>query len=258
MFSKAKASSESPSRAVNYFRHFPTSFLKPYGVADGPLLEDTVLRRISSINCEWLRRPQTAASEFSETIEKNLTLLSDHDSIFLKKNKFAAIREKLQAFLEVLAKLNTKNTEEVPAPADIKRFLQTMLQENEEIDNFFQEMFQYGGAMYLLGVHYCSIKALLSNPDTYAEKCLDTFSNELKRFKSDPTIKGMKTMLTKACCNESQASGSHAPKKATKRNLVELLDSDDETESHDEPQEDEVRPPTNQKKKSKKTKKEKK
>jgi hypothetical protein len=68
---KQMKSNEPGSPAVNYFRHIPTSFLKGYGMAD-EAPSQVVMRRLSSINCEWLRRPHTGGSEFAETIEKNL------------------------------------------------------------------------------------------------------------------------------------------------------------------------------------------
>jgi hypothetical protein len=150
MYSKGKQqSTQSPSKAVNYFRHFPTSFLKPYDLADVPLTEETVLRRMSPINCEWMRRPQTGFSEFAETIDNNLNLLKENDCDFLKKRKFVAIARKLENFSRVLKKFNTRNTEDQPQPADIKEMLKVFLSNDEEIDSFFQQMFQFGGAKTL-------------------------------------------------------------------------------------------------------------
>ena len=179
-----------------------------------------------------MRRPEIGMSEFAETIEKNLSFLTENDCHFLKKNKFISISGKLQNFTTLLRKLNTRNTDEHIAPPHIKQFLKLLL--DDEMDDLFQQMFHFGGAMFLLGVHYCSIKALLSNPEFYAQNSLDTFSKELKQFKADGTIKGMKTMLTSACCKQSQASTSAGSSRSAKRNLVQLLESDDE-EQEDQP-----------------------
>ena len=242
MFSKGKLSTQSPSKAVNYFRHFPTSFLKPYGLADAPLSDEALLRRMSPINCEWMRRPQTGVSEFAETIDQNLSFLSENSSDFLKKRKFTAMAQKLLSFTTLLKKFNTRNNDDQPAPGDIKDLLKVLLADNEEVDDFFQQMYQFGGAMYLLGVHYSSIKALLSNPEFYAQNSLDTFSKELKDFKTDATIKGMKNMLTAACCSSSQPSTSGASGRPRKRNLLQFLESDDDEEHQEQEQNPPAKP----------------
>ena len=126
---KQKASPNQPSSpAVNFFRHFPTSFLRPYGRADPAPTEDVVMRSISSINREWLRRPQTGISEFAETIEANLNFLTENHSKFTKHSNFCALTDRLGDFLTLLKKLNTKNSEESQATAEeLKQFLKIML-----------------------------------------------------------------------------------------------------------------------------------
>ncbi|CAB3982325.1 Hypothetical predicted protein [Paramuricea clavata] len=164
------------STAVNYFRHFPTSFLKPYGMVDEAPSQEVVMRRLSSINCEWLRRPQTGQSS-SKTIKDNLG-----------------------NFTDLVKKLNTKNADQEPATTeDMKQFLKAMLTENEAVDKFFQDMTKFGGAMYFLGTHYTVNKTLLNNPDAYASKGLETFCPEMTEFKANPTVKGIRTLLTKTC-----------------------------------------------------------
>ena len=139
--------------------------------------------------------------------------------------------EKLENFSKILKKFNTRNTEDQPQPADVKEMLKVLLSEDQEIDSFFQQMFQFGGAMYLLGVHNSAIKALVSNSEFYAENSLETFCKELKDFKGDPTIKGLKAMLTAGCCSSSSIpSTSGASGRPPKRNLLQFLESDEEEE----------------------------
>ena len=170
---KQKASNQPSSPAVNFFRHFPTSFLRPYGRADPAPTEDVVMRRLSSINCEWLRRPQTGISEFADTIEANLNFLTENHSKFTKHSNFRAIWRR-------------------------------------HVSSWH---------------HYTVIKALLNDPQQHAAKSLETFCPPFTDFKSNPTVKGMKTLLTKTCCT----STAPAPKGRSnaKRNLAALLDSDD-------------------------------
>jgi hypothetical protein len=218
---------EPGSPAVNYFRHFPTSFLKPYGMADDAPSEDVVMRRLSSINCEWLRRPQTGVSEFAETFQKNLEFLAENHSSYLRQASFKSMKDHLANFTDVVKKLNTKNADQDPAsPDDVKQFLKGMLTENEEQDKFFQDMVKFGGAMYLLGTHYTVIKTLLNNPDAYASKGLEAFCPEMVEFKGNPTVKGMRTLLTKTCATTSAA----VKHRGAKRDLAALLESSDDEE----------------------------
>ena len=83
-----------------------------------------VMRRLSSINCEWLRRPHTGVSEFAETIEKTLEFLSENHSSYVKQTSFKTIKGNLGNFTDLVKKLNTKNADQEPAtPDDMKQFL---------------------------------------------------------------------------------------------------------------------------------------
>ncbi|XP_028417942.1 uncharacterized protein LOC114542636 [Dendronephthya gigantea] len=220
--------SKSPQnpKGVQFFHHFPKNFLKPYGLAEENIPERDIFKRTGPLNCEWLTRPKVGLSEFADTIGKNFSFLTESDSQFIRKSKFAPIEEKMRTFLSLLEKFNVLKTTENPSGEDIKDFLKFMLQEDDQIDQFFTEMFQLGGAMYLLGSHYTVIKTLLSNPDWTAEKNVGT-SAEVRNFKANPTIKGLKTYLTNSCSSRTKHPTSEAVK-GTKRNLAKLFDSDDE------------------------------
>ncbi|CAB3982326.1 Hypothetical predicted protein [Paramuricea clavata] len=112
----------------------------------------------------------------------------------------------------------------------MKQFLKAMLTENEAVDKFFQDMTKFGGAMYFLGTHYTVNKTLLNNLDAYASKGLETFCPEMTEFKANPTVKGMRTPLTKTCTT-SAAVTHHG----VKRNFAALLESDDEEEEQQTP-----------------------
>jgi hypothetical protein len=105
------------------------------------------------------------------------------------------MKDNLGDFPDLMKKLNAKNDDQQHATPDhIKQFLKTMLTDNQSVDKFFQEMMQFGGAMYLLGTHYTVIKTLLNNPDAYASKGLETFCPEMTEFKANPTVKDMRTL----------------------------------------------------------------
>lgn len=130
----------------------------------------------------------------------------------------------MEELLSVLTNLNTKNEDASPSPADIKNTLKLMIG-NDENDEFFENMWEFREVIYLLGAHYPSIKALVSNLEFYAENAIYTLSKELKNFKKQPNIKEMKTMLTKACCKKKQEAGSHSTTKSARRQLALQLDS---------------------------------
>ena len=167
-------------------------------------------------------------------------------------------KDELGDFLPIVQKLDTRAADQKdPKAEDIKQFLQAILSQSEEIDNSFQQLMQLGGAMYLLGTHYTIIKTLLSNPEAYASLVLETFCPEMTEFKQNPTIKGMKTLITKTC-TASFRTRAHPSTHAAKRNLLALLESDSE-EKEEEGQNQERQPKwgnTNLDKRNKKQQKE--
>ena len=239
MYKDTKKSPSTP-KAVNYFHHFPTNFLRPYGLADEKPDDGKIQRRIAPLNCEWLTRPKIATSEFADTLNSNLQMLSTSESKFVQNNRFLKMQQRMELFLNALRKFNTLKTDENPGAADVKTLMKSILEDNEQQDDFFSEMFQLGGAMYLLGSHYWVVKSLMSNPDYLAEKTVGT-TNQVKSFKANPTVKGLKEYLTQLCTAET--SNVNAPSRTSvKRNLAQMLDSDEDEEDQpdqDQPQEDE-------------------
>lgn len=213
--------------AVSFFKHFPINFLRPYGVAYPAPTETEIMDRLKPLNCEWFGRPAVAISEFAATIQGNLDLLTDKDKSLIKKHKIASFQERLQPFLEAIKKFNTKTPDrEMPMPADVKTFLQTMLSDDEEIDHFLGDLFEIGGAMYILASHFHVIKTLLQNPEWYATTSVGV-TRHVKAFKADPTIKGLKEYLISTTCSGSQRQTTERAKHA-KKNLAAMLDSDDD------------------------------
>ena len=186
----------------------------------------TVFHRINPKSCEWLTRPKIATSEFASTITENLELLAKNKHVAVKKQKFLAMQETLAPFLASLKALNTK-TEDQPTSSDVKQVLRTMLSDNEEMDEFFDGLFQTGGTMYVLGIHYGVVKTLLTNPSQYAERVVGMVS-DVSTFKSNPTNPGMQRFLTGQCSSQEPRTG-HTYVKA-RRNLGSLLEDHSENE----------------------------
>ncbi len=230
--------------AVSFFRHFLINFLRPYGIAYPPPTETEVTNRLLPLNCEWFGRPATAISEFASTIESNLELLTNAKNSLVKTTKIAAVKEGMRPFLDTLKKFNVKDADrEMPAAIDVKTFLQTMLCNDDELDQTFAQMFELGGAMYLLSSHFHVVKKLLQNPEWFAETTVGV-TKAVRDFKANPTIKGLKEYLTQTTCATMEAQ-RRSGAQGVKRNLAALLESDEE---------DVARPSTSAMKKSKKRK----
>lgn len=185
-----------------------------------------IFRRLAPRNCEWLTRPRVAASEFAATITENLSHLVQSKTEYLQPEKFNALHEKLSPFIQSLEKLNTQNDKGEASPEDVKRFLKTILTDDEEVDHFFSNMVQLGAAMYSVGIHYSVVRALATNPEWFAEKTVG-ISNPTRQFKANPTIPGMKKYLTATCCPSQYEGTPEKTKASAKRNLSLLLDSDE-------------------------------
>lgn len=248
-----KAQSPKPSgspKAVSFFKHFPTNFLRPYGLADNAPSEETIFRRLAPLNCEWLLRPRVAASEFADTMTQNLNYLSANSKSTLINNEtFKEMKDNLTPFLASLEALNTQNDKGPAKATDVKQLMKTLLSDDKDMNLFFENIVKIGGAMFLLGTHYSVVKSLFSNPDWYAGNAVGT-STQVAQFKQDPTIKGLKQFLTATCCStkEQAASTSEEGTNPAKRNLAALLDSSSE--------EEEIPPPKKRKKSTGKQRKE--
>ena len=160
-------SSKSPEtpKAVHYFQHFPSNFLKPYGLADDRPAESTIFRRVTPLNCEWLLQPPVGASEFADTIKHNLNYLAQNQTPIVNNNPFKDIQTTLSPFTASLQKLNTLNDLGPAIPSGVKQLIKTMVTDAQDIDAFFDEMVKIGRAMFLLGTHFSVMKALMRNPE---------------------------------------------------------------------------------------------
>ncbi len=205
------------------------SLFRSGAVADSPS-ESQILEKIKPVNCEWLLRPKIAVSEFAETLCANFDILADSDADLIDAEKFKQMQTKLSALIDVLKRLDTKCTEAGYATADdIKSMLKGIIGADDETTAFFSEATKLGAAMYQLGIQFTAVQSILCNPDWFAENSVG-HSSELKNFKADPTIGGMKRMLTQLCTKDG--SKEPATKSAReKRKLTALLDSDDQGET---------------------------
>ena len=74
---------------------FPQIFLRPYGAVQQAPSEETVLKRVKSNSCEWLKRPKVAMSEMAGTLTANMEMLATKESPLLSKNGVKSYKAKL-------------------------------------------------------------------------------------------------------------------------------------------------------------------
>ena len=123
----------SDSRELLFLKQFPKNFLRPYGKVEGPTTTDVVLKRIKPDSCEWLRRPNVAMSELSETLTTNMELLDEMrtEGSLLSKKGVRLYKEALEPLLESVSKLNNKR-ECKGGSEDVKNVLKFLVGTEEE------------------------------------------------------------------------------------------------------------------------------
>lgn len=181
------------SEGVQYFKHFPKSFLRSYGKADSDLRPENSFNRLHSWNCEWLNRPDVAISEFADTILTNLSVLRDNRDIL--RNPFLHDVEAL--FNPITSSLEKFN--KPTAPQDIAPTTQDVglvmraLEGTADTEQILQRLFHVGGAMYLLGIHCLIPSFLLWSPEEFSSRVKET--KETAVFRAEKDAKAMRDYL---------------------------------------------------------------
>ena len=133
----------SPGGGVSFFQQFTRQFIRPYGEADGPPSPETVLKRVKPYSCEWLLRPKVALSELSETVTKNIKVITQKDQkVFAPETakKFVSEMSDLNRSLKKLHK-DVVTSASLKDVVDVLKFL---FQDHEEQDSIVDEMFHVG------------------------------------------------------------------------------------------------------------------
>ena len=229
----SKAFTPTKGKAVNYYRHFPTNFLSPYGETRGVPDKDDIFKRLKPFNCEWLSRPRTALSEMADTIVSNVKHVEKDCPPFMNKDAITEIRESMEPLIEVLDRLNTKNQAVQARPKDIKAMLRTIY--NGDHDATFEQFLVAGSAMYTMGIHYVVAKTLMESPEGYA-KILSTGNENSpgeKAFRASPDGRTLKAMLVETLQSDTPVAKNDSDD--SKRKLLRsLLSDDDSIESAEE------------------------
>lgn len=251
MFQKGKRTYDPSSPGgTNYFNHYPSNYLKPYGLASPAPDHITLLKRANPISCERLKRPKIAMSEFAATMVENIKWLSTEKSKWENRSEMRGLQSAMEPLLGALLHLNTKNQEADLKPHHIDEVLESMYQDESETHEAMIQLFQVGGSMYLMATQYLVVKELLSSPAEYADKMV---GNELpiKDFKRKRNVPGVLDMLKTTCAPphhrrstertsskslmaELKAAQTHGKSRATqKQKRIQRKAEDSETVSSD-------------------------
>lgn len=95
----------SPNK-VNYFKHFPHYFLRPYA---GQLHcnEKEFLEKQKSKNCEWMSHPKIAMSEASKAILENWDIVTSSE--MFDSDVVNSVNEHINSIHQSLVNLNNKD-----------------------------------------------------------------------------------------------------------------------------------------------------
>lgn len=190
--------SKSTLKKVSYFAHFPSKFLQPYGPADEAPSEETIFRRIASYSCEWLLRPRVALSQFASTMNSDLHILKQMDEI-MNVDHLNRVTSTIEPFLQALQLFDTTAENfRTPNAEDFTTVTQQLLGTNETSEKLFRDAVLAGGALFSIGINYAVAKALMNNPQKFAELSNNVDEKD-SSFKNVPTQTEMMQYLQSTC-----------------------------------------------------------
>ena len=216
---KSFATPTSPG-GTKFFNHFPSNFLRPYGLAGPAPDHHTLQRRINPVCCEWLKRPHIAMSEFAATMVENFNFLAASSSTFINNEIMNEKRQNCDQFLETLANLNTKNPQGSPRPEHVRLVMEKMYDDTDSLHDIMSEFFQIGGSMFIMAIQYIMARDLMCHPDEYADKMVAT-DHITNLFKQERSVPGLLQMLSTTCAHAPSSQG--LSQGAAHRNLLQEL-----------------------------------
>ena len=177
-------------RGVNFFQQFTRQFLRPYGEAKDAPTPETVFRRLQPFTCEWLIPPKVAASEFAETLIKNLELLHADQSELVSHDSISYLQQSLADLTNNLAPLR-KESENNPTRNNIVQVMKFLFNDNDELDTAMDNVFRLGRAMLATACHYIVASTLVRDPQGYADdvQCENGIDASFKRNKNIPSMR---------------------------------------------------------------------
>ena len=103
------------------------------------------------------------ASEFAETLIKNLELLHADQSELVSHDSISSLQQSLADLTNNLAPLH-KESENNPTRNNIVQVMKFLFNDNNELDSVRDNLFRLGGAMFATSCHYIVAHTLIRNP----------------------------------------------------------------------------------------------
>lgn len=220
--------SQSPAKekikGVQWFKHFPTNFVRPYGPTVVHPTDQTIWNRLQTFNCELLQRPKVGVSELAGSIEGNLNSLANSNYKLVNHKKLKTLMEHLQGLTQSLKPLEKGSGEQLN-----EKHVVNMLKEFYQLDDdslsMVHEAFVVGSTLYTMAIQLLTCNAIFHDPEQYA-RTLAMIAVGAKAFKDNPSVKAMKRFLLENIVT-STTEGTPTKHKSCSL-LAELQDSADD------------------------------
>ena len=201
--SREESTSTFIARKTGYNRHFPRSFLLNYGPALQNPSDEAILSRLRDFNCEWLKRPNIAASEFAMTL-KDMSLIRQFSGTVFTEEVVEDLLESFDPLLPAMRRLDNKDKTDQTPPT---REDVIHVDENEILHECIMEGYYAAGALMMLSTHVLAIQTLTRNTEDYAEKTTRSASSQ--EFKNDPTPRGKPNYILDSITKTRRAVPRH-------------------------------------------------
>ena len=205
---RGESASTFTARKTGYNRHFPRSFLLNCGPALQNPSDEAILSRLRDLNCEWLKRPNIAASEFAMTLKDNMPLIRRFSDTVFDEEFVEDLLESFDPLLPAMRRLDNKDkTEQTPLTREDVIQLLKNVDENETLHECIMDGYNAAGALMMLSTHVLAIQTLMRNTEDYAEKTTRSASSQA--FKNDPTPRGMRNYILDSINKRRRAVPRH-------------------------------------------------
>ena len=161
-------------------------------------------------------------SELAHTVHDNMPLLERNSGNVFKENTVHALREMYNPMMDSLASLNNKDSvKDHPTKRDVLEIMRTVLEEDEELDEIADDLFEASAAMYLVAIQTKVVRELFHNPELFVQKC-ETVDGSHLSFQNVASIREMQLFVTNAIVRP----GSQMPRWRARNLTNELRDLD--------------------------------
>ena len=202
--------------------------MAPYGRVYEPQEEFDLIERLRLYNCEWFKRPEVAMSELAQTVRDNMPLLDTYSGNVFQDEIVQKMHDFYDPLNDCFSRLNKKDQVKDPATRrDVLKVMTRMLEDDEELDETIDSMYEAAAATYLLAVQTKVARALLRNPERYAAKC-ETNDGSHVPFLNERSVREMQLFITNAVVPR----GVEAPRRRSRQLGNELQDLDAVPEIH--------------------------